>query len=125
MSERKQILIVEDHPDHRNILCLRLLSIDCQIIEATSGEEGVKKALEEIPDLILMDLGLPGMDGFEAALRLKQEPKTAHIPIVAYTVLGKRFKDRALAAGMADYFDKTDAVEDLLKIVKRLLYPAE
>jgi CheY-like chemotaxis protein len=122
---QKQILIVEDHPDHRRILVLRLRSVDCKIIEASNGEDGIKKALEEQPDLILMDLALPGMDGFEAALRLKQDPKTAHIPIVAYTVLGKGVKAKVLAAGMADLFDKSDAVDNLLKIVRRLLYGAE
>lgn len=121
----KQILIVEDHPDHRRILALQLRSIDCEILVAATSEEGIQKALDAGPDLILMDLALPGMDGFEAARRLKQNPKTAHIPIVAYTVMGKQFKDKALAAGMADYLTKTDAVADLLKVVSRFVYDAE
>ncbi|MBI2999918.1 MAG: response regulator [Deltaproteobacteria bacterium] len=117
----KKILIIEDNADHRRILVLQLRSIECEIIEASNCEDGIEKALAEVPDLILMDLGLPGIDGFETTIRLKQNPQTSHIPVIAYTALGRQFRDKAVAAGMAEFFIKTDPPEVLLELVRKYL----
>lgn len=121
----KKILIVEDNADHRRILVLQLRSVDCEIIEVSNSQDGMEKALAEAPDLILMDLGLPGIDGFEATIRLKQNPRTAHIPVIAYTVLGRQFRDKAITAGMAEFFVKTDPPEVLLGLVRKYLRLSE
>lgn len=117
----KQILIVEDHPDHRRILALKLRPLGHTIIEAATGEDGLEKALAELPDLIIMDLALPGVDGFETTIRLKQNPKTAAIPVIAYTVLGKSSKAKAKAAGMVEFTFKTDPPKEFLKLIKKYL----
>jgi two-component system cell cycle response regulator DivK len=82
----KTILVVEDVEDSRAILVL-ILQRYCgyQTIEAATGTEAIQKALSEIPDLIVMDLGLPDIDGMDAARALKASPSTAHIPIIAHT----------------------------------------
>lgn len=121
----KKILIIDDNADHRRILVLQLRSLECEIIEASNSEDGIERALAEVPDLILMDLGLPGIDGFEATTRLKKHPKTAHIPVIAYTVLGRQFRDKAMAAGMAEFFMKTDPPELLLELVRKYLQGLE
>ena len=117
----KKILIVEDNPDHRRILVLQLRSVECEIIEASNSQDGMEKALAEAPDLILMDLGLPGIDGFEATIRLKQNPQTADIPVIAYTVLGRQYRDKAITAGMAEFCMKTDPPDVLLGLVRKYL----
>ena len=80
-----QILVVEDHEDNRRILRDLLTSHGYEIVEATTGEEGVKLAGKHRPDLILMDIQLPDIDGYEAARRIKGNAKLRHIPIIAVT----------------------------------------
>jgi CheY-like chemotaxis protein len=103
----KRILIVEDNEDSRLILVATLRSIGYETIEAESGTQGVEKALSEIPDLIVMDLGLPGMFGIDAARAVKQNLATAHIPIIAHTAWSRsQWKEKALKVGMAEYLEK-------------------
>lgn len=118
-----KILVVEDHPDSREVLVLQLRRMSFkEIIEAERGEEGIDKALTEGPDLIIMDLGLPGMNGIEATARLKQNPQTAHIPVIALTAWREEdFKDRALKAGIAEYLTKPTSPQVLKTVIERLL----
>ena len=93
-----------------------------EIISAGDGAEGVAKAAAEKPDLILMDLNLPVMDGWEATRRLKDDPATSHIPIIALTahaMAGDR--ERALAAGTTDFDTKPVDFDRLLGKIKRAL----
>ena len=115
----KQILIVEDLPDFRRILYLTLSPVGYNIIEATTGEEGIEKAETYLPDLIIMDLGMPAMNGIETTLKLKRNPKTADIPIIAYTVWGDEWKEKALEAGMTDFFSKTTSPQELRGIIQK------
>lgn len=102
-----KIMVVEDNSDCREVIALQLKRIGYEIIEAPDGESGIEKALAESPHLIIMDLGLPGMSGFEAAVRLKADPRTSHIPIIAYTGYPEEIcKDRAENAGIEEFLMK-------------------
>ena len=81
----KRILVVEDEEDNRRIVRDLLTSVGYEIIEAVTGEEGVKAAETHLPDLILMDIQLPGLDGYEATRQIKANPALRHIPIIVVT----------------------------------------
>jgi two-component system cell cycle response regulator DivK len=79
------VLVVEDYQDAREMYAAYLQFSGYRVAEATNGEEAIEKTLELLPDIILMDLALPKMDGWEATRRLKSDERTKHIPIVALT----------------------------------------
>jgi len=114
-----RILLVEDNPENRDMLSRRLIRRGHQLSFAADGAEAVQRVEAEIPDLILMDLSLPVMDGWEATRRIKANASTRHIPVIALTahaMVGDR--ERALAAGADDYDTKPIDLERLLgKIV--------
>lgn len=117
-----KILIVEDHPDSREILAIQLRLMSYEVIEAVNGQEGIEKAQAENPNLIIMDLGLPGIDGIEVTVRLKQNPKTAHIPVIALTAWQEQdYKDKALQAGMAGFLSKPTPPRILKDAIERFL----
>ncbi len=110
----KRILVVEDNPDNRILITDVLTSLNYEVIVAVDGEEGVRKANDEVPDLILMDLSLPQMDGWTATGHIKANPDLKHIPIVALTahaMVGDR--ERALEAGCDDYVSKPIDLREL------------
>ena len=99
-----RILVVEDNPMNIDMLTRRLQKRGFEILTAQDGVSAVELALAEQPDLILMDLSLPVMDGWEATSRLKADPTTKHIPIIALTahaIAGDR--EKGLAAGCDEY----------------------
>lgn len=103
----KKILVVEDNPDNRILIIDILESLNYEVKVAIDGEEGVELAQSMVPDLILMDLSLPKMDGWTAAGQIKETPTLRHIPIIALTahaMVGDR--ERALEAGCDDYITK-------------------
>src|SRR5262249_38671037 len=103
----KKILVVEDTDDNRQILRDLLGMSGYVVIEANDGAEGVAKAVEHKPDLILMDIQMPVMDGYEATRRIKADPTLSAIPIIAvtsYALSGD--EDRARAAGCDGYVAK-------------------
>ncbi len=117
-----KILLVEDNEMNRDMLERRLLRKGFSVVLATDGEESIRLAASEGPDLILMDLSLPGIDGWEATRRIKAESETGLIPIIALTahaMTGDR--DKALAAGCDDYDSKPVEMERLLEKMQRLL----
>jgi len=117
-----RILIVEDNEMNRDMLSRRLQRRGYDIIFAVDGEAGVQTATAELPDLILMDMGLPVIDGWEATRRLKQSHTTRHIPIVALSAHAMS-GDRALAleAGCDDYDTKPVDLARLLDKIEALL----
>ncbi len=116
----KTILVVEDNEDCRELLVIQLQRMEYRVIEAGSGEQGIEKALETKPDLIIMDLGLPGINGIEATTRLKQNIETAHIPVVAYTAWSEeKFKKTAKQAGMAEFLTKPTPPQVLNEVIQR------
>ena len=104
---KQRILVVEDQPDSRRIMRDLLGSAGFEVLEATSGGEGVRMAAQERPDLILMDLQLPVIDGLEATRRIKAKAALRAIPIIAVTAHAMRGdREKALANGCDDYLSK-------------------
>ena len=117
-----RILYVEDNEDNIYMLRRRLERKGIEVIVAGDGEQGIAAAERERPDLILMDLSLPVIDGWEAARRLKSDPGTRAIPIIAlsaHAMAGDR--ERALAAGCDDYDTKPVDLRGLLAKIEALL----
>ena len=117
-----KILYVEDNDDNVEILRRRLGRLGFELLAAVDGVQGIRMALEERPDLILMDLSLPVLDGWEATRRLKAAPETRHIPIIALTshaMVGER--ENALAAGCNDFDTKPVEFARLLGKIRALL----
>ncbi len=117
-----RILIVEDNPDNRTLISDILLALNYEVVEATDGEQGVARAVQERPDLILMDLSLPQMDGWTATRHIKGNPALTHIPIIALTahaMVGDR--ERALEAGCDDYISKPIDLRELQHKIARYL----
>ncbi len=103
----KRILVVEDNPDNRTLIVDVLLTHGYQVLVAPNGAECLRLLENERPDLILMDLALPKLDGFEVTRRIKGDPRLREIPVVAltaYAMFGDR--ERALEAGCDDYIPK-------------------
>ena len=118
----KRILVVEDQEDNRRILRDLLTANGFEIFEAVTGEEGVKLAGECHPDLILMDIQLPEIDGYEAARRIKSDPALSGIPIIAVTSYALSGDDvQAKEAGCDDYVSKPFSPRELLGIVRKRL----
>lgn len=118
----KRILVVEDHEDNRAILRALLTNAGFEMIEATSGEEGISAANAQRPDLILMDIQLPAMDGYEATRRLKADPAFKAIPIIAvtsYALSGDAGK--AHQAGCDAYVVKPYSPRQLLAKIREYL----
>ena len=117
-----KILYVEDNEDNIYVVKNRFARVGLNVVVATDGEQGVAKATVEQPDLILMDLRMPVLDGWEAAKRIKANPVTCHIPIIAlsaHAMTGDR--ERALDAGCDDYDTKPVELPRLLEKVRALL----
>ncbi len=119
-----KILIVEDNEMNRDMLSRRLIRRGYEVEIATDGEAGVEAARRARPDLVLMDMSLPVIDGWEATRRLKADPATAAIPVIALTahaMAGDR--ERALAVGCDDYDTKPIDLPGLLGKIARLISP--
>ncbi len=117
MDRRLTVLIAEDEPDNREVM--RSIVEDVgghRALLAADGEEALRLAEAELPDVVLLDLVLPRLTGFEVTRRLKANARTAHIPVIAITALG-RSQDRseAYSAGAADYLEKPFDLDALLQ----------
>jgi CheY-like chemotaxis protein len=118
----RRILIVEDNELNRDVLSRRLASRGYQILQAAEGRECLALAEAGAPDLILMDLGMPEIDGWECTRRLKMHPKTATIPIIALTAHAMHGdREKALAAGCDEFDTKPIDFTALLKKMQQLL----
>ncbi|MCX6759022.1 MAG: response regulator [Candidatus Nealsonbacteria bacterium] len=103
----KNILIIEDDRFLRELIARKLIKEDFNISEAIDGEEGIKKIKEEKPDLVLLDLILPGIDGFEVLSKMKEDPSIIRIPVIILSNLGQREDvERGLKLGAVDYLIK-------------------
>ena len=114
----KRILVIEDHEENRRLLRDLLTSVGYELIEAVTGEEGLTSAEAQGPDLILMDIQLPGIDGYEVTRRIKANAALRHIPIIAVTSYALSGDDvKAAEAGCDAYVTKPfDPAELLAKI---------
>jgi CheY-like chemotaxis protein len=117
-----RILLVEDNPENRDMLSRRLIRRGYEIEFAEDGAEAVRKAKDASPALILMDLSLPVMDGWEATRRIKADASTAAIPVIALTAHAMSSdREQALSAGCDDYDTKPVDLERLLGKMQALL----
>ena len=121
-----KILYVEDNEDNLYMLSNRLTRRGYEVVSARDGEQGIAMAASETPALILMDLSLPVIDGWEATRRLKAEARTRNIPVIAlsaHAMAGDR--EKALAAGCDDYDTKPVELPRLLEKIAALLRPLD
>ncbi len=117
-----KILVVEDNEVNLDMLTRRLQRAGYDVVAATDGELGIAKVREEQPDLVLMDMSLPGLDGWEATRRLRADPATARVRIIALTAHAMvADRQRALEAGCDDYDTKPVELPRLLAKIQALL----
>jgi CheY-like chemotaxis protein len=115
----QRILIVEDHPTMREALRLVLEREDLDIVEAGDGNTALALARSEPPDLVLLDLHIPGMPGEEVLTELKADPTTSHARVIVVTATGEEGRARALAVGADAYFTKPFSPTALLRAVEQ------
>src|SRR4051794_33052436 len=121
-ADRPRVLLVDDYPDAREMYAEYLDFSGFEVIEAANGMEALQRAADTTPDIILMDLSLPVMDGWEATRRLKADARTAHIPVVALTghaLAG--ISEGAQKAGCDAFVIKPCLPEDLVKEIRKIL----
>lgn len=118
----QQILIVEDEADIRELLRFNLEREGFSVLEAADGNEGLKLARQHLPDLVLLDVMLPGLDGFEVCRRLGAQAETAHMPVLMLTAKGEEM-DRVvgLSLGADDYVVKPFSVRELMLRIRAVL----
>jgi len=116
------VLVVDDHEDNRRILRDLLASAGYDVIEATTGDDGVAMAKARTPDLILMDIQLPGIDGYEATRRIKADDALRRIPLIVVTSYALSGDDaKALAAGADAYVAKPFSPRAMLAKIREYL----
>jgi DNA-binding response OmpR family regulator len=118
-----KILIIEDDRFLRELIARKLKTEGYEVLEAVDGEEGLKRIKEEKPDLVLLDLILPGIDGFEVLAKAKEDPETAQIPVIILSNLGQREEvERGLKLGAIDYLIKAHFTPgEIIEKIKNIL----
>ena len=120
----RRILLVEDNVDNRSIYRVILEHAGYEVLEALDGEAGVEMARELMPDLILMDISIPKIDGWEATQILKADELTKHIPILALTAHAlPRDRERAMEVGCDGYLSKPISPREVLLQIEKFLQP--
>lgn len=115
-----RVLLVEDTDDSRELFRVMLERFGHEVIEATNGKEGIQAAISHKPDLVLMDLSMPEVDGFEATATLRSISSFTGLPIIAITAHSQsQWRDRALRAGCNDYLLKPISPEDLSSTLQK------
>lgn len=122
----RTILLADDHEDNRLALLTVLTREGYRTLGAANGQEAVEVAREHLPDLVLMDLAMPVMDGREAMRLLKDDPLTAHIPVVVLTAMALSVdRDRLMAEGFAELLTKPCMPPHLIRQVRSMIGPPE
>jgi CheY-like chemotaxis protein len=117
-----KILVVDDNATNRKVCRAILAGEGCRIDEAANGAEGLAAARKELPNLILMDVQMPVMDGLEALRHLQADPATRGIPVVALTAYAmKGDRERLLDAGFVEYLSKPLDIDSFLEVVRRYI----
>jgi len=123
MSKKKKVLLIEDEGSLVNILRERLLEEDYDVSVAIQGEEGLQKTMVEQPDLVLLDLILPRLDGFVYLQKVKSDPKTKKIPVIILSNLGQDedvYKGKKL--GAVEYLVKANhPINSIIKLIKKYI----
>jgi two-component system alkaline phosphatase synthesis response regulator PhoP len=128
MGDRKgKVLVVDDEPDVVDMLRMMLENASYEVVSAYDGKEGIEKAKEQKPDIIVLDLMMPGMDGFEACKEMKSDPDLKDIPVLVLTAISRHFSDTKYARSMGlelvsdDYIDKPVDPNVLLSRIAALM----
>lgn len=122
MADQPHILVIEDHQPNATLVCDLLSFHGFRVSWAPDGITGLEMVEQDPPDLILMDLQLPKLDGFELTRRLKSDPKTSHIPIVALTACAMiSDAERAMEAGCDGYLTKPINTRELPQTIRKFL----
>src|SRR3989338_8214737 len=120
--DKKKILLVDDEEDIIKMNMLRLIESNYEVISAADGREALEKAEKEIPDLILLDVVMSGMDGIQTLVKLKSNPVTSRIPVIMLSGIGEKAAlNKARVSGAADFIDKPFNAEMLLEAIKKNL----
>jgi len=118
----EKILIVEDNPLHTKLIEMTLRTKNYTLLKATDGEKALDIAIRERPDLIIMDLNLPGMTGFEVTKKLRENPAFSHTPIIAITAYAmKRDREMVMESGCDAYLSKPIDTRELPGVIAELL----
>jgi len=118
----KRVLVIDDEPEILEILKFRLANWGFDPLSATNGPEGIKLTLEEMPDAILLDVMMPGMNGFEVLGKLKGNDKTKNIPVIMITVEAARADiEKGIKNGATSYLTKPYEATELLEKIKEAL----
>jgi two-component system alkaline phosphatase synthesis response regulator PhoP len=118
----KKILVIEDDPATLRLVDYTLKQEGYDVITSTNGLDGLRKALSESPDLVILDVMLPGLDGFEICYRLRAEPSKAKLPILMFTAKAQEIdKDTGIRVGADDYLTKPSSPDVILSHVAKLL----
>ena len=126
-KNKGKVLVVDDDPDMVSVIRMSLEKASYEVMDAGNGKEGIEKAKKERPDLIVMDLMMPEMDGFEACKRLKADPEVKNIPVIVLTAIGEQLSDTKYAKDMGlgleseDFITKPVDLNVLLERVAQLL----
>ena len=116
------LLLIEDNTDCRELFAMMVRYLGCDVLQAHDGELGVQKALSEKPDLIIMDIGMPNMNGIEALACLRESAVTKSTPIVVYTAwVGENYRDTALKSGAHEFITKPISFGELQKVLLRYI----
>jgi CheY-like chemotaxis protein len=122
MKNQKTVLLVEDNEDNRIVYATMLEHYGYRVVETANGEDAVRIAQEELPDLILMDISIPGIDGWTATERIREQPETRRIPVVAVTAHAlPEHRARAESLACEGYLTKPCEPRRLLEEVQRLI----
>lgn len=127
MERRAKILLVDDDPDFVEATKAVLESQPYEVITALSGKAGLQKAREEKPDLVLLDIIMPGVDGFQVCQQLKKDPQLAEIPVIMITSFSQKYRETSLGLSQGltleaeDFVDKPVAPAELLIRVEKWL----
>jgi len=122
MKMGKKILVIDDEPLVVEILKIMLEMKNYEIITASCGIEGIERAMREKPDLILLDILMPGLDGYQVCRKLKEDRKTERIPIIMLTALGQSAeREKGYSSGAYGYIFKPFDDEELLKSIEKAL----
>ncbi|MDD5355782.1 MAG: response regulator [Candidatus Omnitrophica bacterium] len=117
----KKILIVDDEPDLLRVICFRLEKSGYQALSAVNGQEALELAWKESPDLVLLDIRLPLMEGPDVCSCIKKDEKLKHIPVILFTASAQNINERVVACGAQGYILKPFSAEELLKKIKEFI----
>ena len=117
----KKILIVDDEPDLLRVTCFRLEKSGYQVLTAVNGQQAMEMMAKESPDLALLDIRLPLLNGPEVCMRMKKDEKLKHIPVILFTASTQDLQEKVEACGAQDYTIKPFNPEELLEKIKKLI----